>query len=716
MKQKILITGGTGFIGEYVVRALLGHEMYLMVRDIPQKKIKGVTYLKGDFTNRDTLLNLQLPKLDKILHLGGLYDVNANKLDLYTANVKGTMAMLSLARHVGVDRFIYISSIFASGKYQGEIPAHYINFKEYGWTNYYEETKFLAEEEVHDSSIPHSIIRLPIVVGDSNTGYFKNVNGIYKLLDLMWEHKKLFPFIPFNAENKLHIAPVDYVAQMIALFTDAPFDQEYFNIADPDPLTLSEFTTLVTKKLGINDSFFVRPFGALNALELNKIVVPTAVLPWRCPSVRSYIDVLLKYFVNIKSVIEPSNELVLKTPYFMIYESKITTNYKKIITELGTGRIPPNIYFSVKTNHELEILKILVKLGAGAEVCSGHELYLAKKAGFPMSKVVFDGVAKKKEDLVYAIKNHIFCINLDSLEELYLVDRLAFELGEKVNIAFRINLGIKGQVSSMAEKGLGKFGIDYDEALQAYKEAQKLYNVNPIAIMTHIGSQIISEKPYLKAIDMLEDLFIVLQENGITIDEINFGGGFPSWSLKKVNTFNMAADMLGIKTTLFDADKKTDEEYFRPIWERIIQMVTRTHIKSYAFEPGRSIVSNAGEAFSKVVSVKDGWIILDISTSSIPESMFFAKRSIQPLWKKWHLTKKYSVAGAGLNTADNFAMNKELPVMFPGDYVMIKDAGAYSFSRAARFTVLTPPVYLQRNDGTVECIRRGEKYEDVLLK
>ncbi len=406
---------------------------------------------------------------------------------------------------------------------------------------------------------------------------------------------------------------------------------------------------------------------------------------------------------------------VYKTPFFLFSEKALEENYKNFQKSFLSNYKKVRVDFSVKTNNEVQILKILSKLGSCAEIVAGHELFLCLKAGFKPEKITFDGPCKSDEEIEYALSKNIHAFYADSIGEFERLNELARKAKKLVNVGLRINLGIKSILEGPAETFIGKFGVPLEEASAFLPEVNKKYkNLRLMAISTHIGSQIISVEPYLKSCSLMLRLASHLEKNGVRLQEINLGGGFPSQTLFKVTLPKMLLSYLKVTSK---QNIPPISEYGKKISQKFAQEIRRYNLPSYtlALQPGRSISSSMGVALSRVKVVKEKWIFLDISTSSLPESLFFAQRKILIANKvnKKNL-KKYNVAGRGLNSADNFGINLELPEVEVGDMAVILDAGAYSISRANRFTVLNPPVYLIKKTGKITRIRREENFQDVL--
>lgn len=407
-----------------------------------------------------------------------------------------------------------------------------------------------------------------------------------------------------------------------------------------------------------------------------------------------------------------------KTPVFIFSEKRLIENYLTFSKAFKTHYKNTSIYFSIKTNFELQILKTLKSLGSCGEAASALELQIAKKAGFLPSELIIDGPAWTDEDITYSIQNNIKTFNVDSIDELKRVNAIAKRLKKKVKISFRIFPEIKMSIlKSFIEGYIAKFGVPLSKALDAYKFASTLSNVVPIAISSHIGSMITDPGYYERAIDRLVDLAKNIRQNlNITIEELNIGGGFGIQSLNYYSLQNVILEKAGISNYSKAASIK---EFGARISKRFQQRIQESKIPSpkLALEPGRFIVSDSGILITRVVSVKDKWVFVDGGINLIPESIFFIRRGFIVANKvREKVAYKYNIAGPTLNTADVLAVDQKMPKMEVGDIVVVLDAGAYSLSRSNQFTILRPDALYLTKEGKIKYLRKEEKPEDIISK
>lgn len=413
------------------------------------------------------------------------------------------------------------------------------------------------------------------------------------------------------------------------------------------------------------------------------------------------------------------DEIVKKyqTPLFLFSEQRLVDNYKAFSNSFIKHYPNTEIYYSIKTNFEIQILKTLKKLGSKGEAASAFEILIAEKAGFQDNELIIDGPAWPDSDIAYCIKKGIKTLNVDSLDELRRVNQIAIKLRKKVQITFRIYPEIKMSIlKSFIEGYITKFGVPLSMAIEAYREALNMSHIIPVGISAHIGSMITDPNYYEKAVDRLVELAAKLQQLNINIKEINIGGGFGVQSLNYYSIQNVILNKAGISQ--YNQAASIDE-FGKRITSRFQEQLKRYRLPGIKLilEPGRFLVSDTGILLTKVVAVKENWIFLDGGINLIPESIFFIRRGFIVANKfKEKATKKYNIAGPTLNTADVLAIDQKLPQMNVGDTVVVLDAGAYSLTRSNQFTMLRPDVLYITSNKKIKFLRKKEEPEEVLDK
>lgn len=405
-----------------------------------------------------------------------------------------------------------------------------------------------------------------------------------------------------------------------------------------------------------------------------------------------------------------------ETPLFLFSEQRLKDNFTILQKSFKKYYSNTEIFYSIKTNYELQILKTLKDLGSKGEAASALEVIIAKKAGLDGKDLILDGPAWTDEDIKLCMQNGINTFNADSLDELRRVNAIAKKLNKKVRVSFRIFPEIRMSIlKSFIEGYIAKFGVPISSAIDAYKVALRMSNVIPIAISTHIGSMVTDPSYYEKTIERLVKLAADLKSKlGIEIEEINIGGGFGVQSLNYYSIQNVILNKAGISQYSKAASM---EEFGRRISQKFYKEIESKGLSKMklVLEPGRFLVSDTGILVTKVVAVKEKWIFLSGGINLIPESIFFIRRGFLIANKVGQKADhEYSIAGPTLNTADVLAVNQKLPKMEVDDTVIVLDAGAYSLTRSNQFTILRPDVLYITIDKKVKYLRRKENPSEIL--
>ena len=375
----------------------------------------------------------------------------------------------------------------------------------------------------------------------------------------------------------------------------------------------------------------------------------------------------LKYF-DSKLFIENSSVSSLikknKTPFYVYSENQIKENYLKLAKSFKNTK--PLICFATKANTNLSIIKILGKLGAGADVVSGGELLKALKAGIKPNKIVFSGVGKTEEELKLAIKKKILLINIESESEAKLLNYIGKKANKKISVGFRLNPNVDAKTNKKISTGKSenKFGISIKDFYEIYKNKNQFKNLKIEALSVHIGSQILSDTPYKKTLNVLSK---VINNLKIKLKHIDLGGGF------------------GISY------KKNNKEINLKKYASLVHDFKKKLNCNIIFEPGRSLVGNTGILVSKIQYIKKGpnkhFIILDAGMNDFMRTALYeAKHEIIPVNKKF---KKFSNAlefvGPICESTCRFTAYENYQKISEGDFVAITNTGAYGSSLSSNY-------------------------------
>lgn len=406
------------------------------------------------------------------------------------------------------------------------------------------------------------------------------------------------------------------------------------------------------------------------------------------------------------------------TPLYVFCEKRIIDNYNTFLKSFTRFYKNTSIFYSIKTNSEIQILQTIRRAGSNAEAASAMEVELALKAGFKANQIIIDGPAWTNEEIEYCVKKGIRTFNVDSVDLLERVNKVAKKNKKIVNVSFRIfpelrMLILKGFVESF----ISKFGVPYSQAVDAYRQAKDMSNVNPVAISAHIGSMITDPSYFEKEVDVLTKLAKTLKDElNIDIKEINIGGGYGVQSLNYYSIQSAILEKAGVEKY---HKASSIEEFGERIAKRFKENVDKYNLSNVALilEPGRFLVSDSGALVTSVVAVKNDWVFVNGGINLIPESIFFIRRGFLIANKIGQsLDKVYNVAGPTLNTVDVLASKQKLPNMEVGDTVVVLDVGAYSLTRSNQFTILRPnAVYVTKNK-KVKLLRKKETSREILNK
>jgi len=345
-------------------------------------------------------------------------------------------------------------------------------------------------------------------------------------------------------------------------------------------------------------------------------------------------------------------------------------------------------------------LRILARLGAGADVVSEGELRRALAAGVPASKILFSGVGKTAREMDFALEAGILCFNVESEPELELLSARAVALGKVAPISLRINPDVDAKTHKKISTGKAenKFGIAWQRAPQVYARAATLPGVKVTGIDTHIGSQITELQPFDDAFALLVDLVGALRADGHAIEHVDLGGG------------------LGIPYRVDNNPPPLPDAYAQIVRKHVTKLGLKV-----MFEPGRLIVGNAGILVSEVIFVKEGdaknFLIVDAAMNDlIRPTLYDAFHDIRPVVQPPADTPRMmvDVVGQVCETGDYLGLDRDLPRLKAGDLIAVSTAGAYGAVQAGTYnTRLLVPEVLVDGD-RFHIVRPRLTYDDLI--
>jgi diaminopimelate decarboxylase len=327
------------------------------------------------------------------------------------------------------------------------------------------------------------------------------------------------------------------------------------------------------------------------------------------------------------------------------------------------------ICYAMKANSNLAVLQTLAGAGCGFDIVSGGELARALAAGALASKIVFSGVGKTRAEMRAALQAGVMCFNVESEAELHVLSDVAVSLGTTARISLRVNPDVDAGTHPYISTGLkdNKFGIAHTAAVKNYQQAAALPGLQVVGIDCHIGSQITEMEPYLDALDRVLELVEAVEAHGIAIHHLDLGGG------------------LGI--TYAEETPPTAQALVTSLLQRID---ARGHgARKIMFEPGRSLIGNAGVLVSEVLSLKPGehknFCIIDAAMNDLMRpAMYQAWMGIVACQLRAGAPITYDVVGPVCESGDWLGKDRALSVQ-TGDLVAVLSAGAYGMSMASNY-------------------------------
>jgi diaminopimelate decarboxylase len=330
------------------------------------------------------------------------------------------------------------------------------------------------------------------------------------------------------------------------------------------------------------------------------------------------------------------------------------------------------------------------------DIVSGGELYRALKAGIPPSRIVYSGVGKTEREVDEALRAGILMFNIESSQELEVIDARSGALGSRAPIALRVNPDVDPQTHPYISTGLkkNKFGIDIQGVLEDYRRAQSMTNVDVVGVDCHIGSQITQVEPFVDALHRLKDLLVRLRGEGIEVRYLDMGGG------------------LGITYDEEVPPQPTD-------YARAITAVAGDLGCTLILEPGRVIVGNAGILLTRVLYTKEGaikrFVIVDAGMNDLVRPSYYGSyHQILPVKQEAREEIVADVVGPVCESSDFLAKDRKMPRLNPGELVVVMSAGAYGFSMSTNYNSRPRVAEVLVREDRMFVIRQRERYEDLV--
>ncbi len=333
-----------------------------------------------------------------------------------------------------------------------------------------------------------------------------------------------------------------------------------------------------------------------------------------------------------------------------------------------------HIHYALKANFNDRILAVIQSKGFGADCVSGNEVQKAIDVGFPASQITFAGVGKSDKEISTALRHNIFAFNVESIQELEVINELAIKEGVKANVSLRINPNVDANTHHYITTGLdeNKFGVPNTELEKAASVLEDCTHINLVGLHFHVGSQILDLEVFKNLCIKVNQWKGWFEDRGITIKVINVGGG------------------LGVDYNQPDNHPIPDFESYFDVFDKFLD---RTAGQEVHFELGRALVAQCGSLISRVLYTKSGakknFLILDAGmTELMRPALYQAYHKIERIGADENVPKlHYDVVGPICESSDSFGKDIELPISNRGDMIAIRTAGAYGEVMASRYNL-----------------------------
>lgn len=383
------------------------------------------------------------------------------------------------------------------------------------------------------------------------------------------------------------------------------------------------------------------------------------------------------------------------TPCYVYSSAAVRQQYARLRKALGA--LDARLHYSAKANSSIAILKLLRDLGAGLDIVSGGELFRAVEAGYAGSDIVFSGVGKTEREMEEALRVGVLLFNVESEEELHVLDAVARRLGVTAPVALRVNpevlVDTPHPYTRTGEKGM-KFGIPFDEALSVAKVASGLANVRLLGLDMHVGSQISQFAPYEVGLQRLLHLRREIErDTKLRLQYLDIGGGL---------------------AVTYDAERSVDVSHFGEV---ITALVGASGLR-IILEPGRFLVGNAGVLLTRVLYRKRSggkeFMITDAGmTDLLRPSHYNAFHRIEAVNPNGRTTVA-DVVGPVCESGDFLALDRQIDDAGPGDLLAVQSTGAYGFVMASNYNSRPRAAEVLVDGDRFGVITKRESYEDLI--
>jgi diaminopimelate decarboxylase len=386
---------------------------------------------------------------------------------------------------------------------------------------------------------------------------------------------------------------------------------------------------------------------------------------------------------------------VVGTPVYVYSAAALAGGYDAY--EAAFSGTPHLLCYSIKSNANLAVVRLLVRRGAGVDVTSGGELFRALRAGADPARIVYSGVGKTDAEIDAALAAGVKLFNAESRAELRRIDARAAAAGRVAPITFRVNPDVDPETHPYTSTGLrtSKFGIAIAEAPAAYAEAKAMDHVEVVGVDCHIGSQLTSTGPFADALARVRDLVRDLRSAGHAISVVDAGGG------------------LGIAYAEGESPPSPAE------YARVVRGALGDLGCELVIEPGRSIAGPAGVLVTRVLYEKTNeakrFVVVDAAMNDlIRPALYQAYQEIEPVAPPREVAHRVDVVGPVCESADFLARDRLLPAVERSELLAVRSVGAYGFAMSSNYNARPRAAEVLVRGERFAVVRARETHEDLI--
>ncbi|PTL83823.1 diaminopimelate decarboxylase [Vitiosangium sp. GDMCC 1.1324] len=400
-----------------------------------------------------------------------------------------------------------------------------------------------------------------------------------------------------------------------------------------------------------------------------------------------------KRVLHAEEVPLPAIAEAVGTPVYVYSATALRQNFRAVTEAFGSH--PHQVCYAVKANSTLAVLKLLAQEGSGFDIVSGGELARVKAAGGEPGKTVFAGVGKTADEMAQALAAGILFFNVESPEELELLDAVGRAQGKRAPFALRVNPNVDARTHRHISTGLktSKFGVPFEETVALYARAKRMKGVQAVGVDCHIGSQITRTAPFKAALTKMGELYKALKAKGHALQYLDIGGG------------------LGITYT--EEKPPSPAEYARTA----LSAAGDTGA-TLVFEPGRLLVGNAGVLVTRVLFRKKTsarqFVVVDAGMNDLMRpALYDAHHVLKPLVERRGQEVEVDVVGPVCESTDVLARQRKLVLPKQGELHALMSAGAYGMSMASNYNSRPRPAEVLVDGAAWRVVRERESVEDL---